>query len=74
MRIKQIIVGYGQTIPGNQYESERYDMSITFETETEKEKDIANLKKLGRRLQEEVIKNVEKASGRVMRRRKEDDE
>lgn len=71
MRVREIIVSYGQTVPGDrQFESERFDMSVKLEPETDEEKSVknlrANLDKLGKRVQEAV----EEKSGRKMGRKR----
>ena len=74
MKVKKIVVSYGQTVPGDrQFESERFDFSLEMETETKEEGNPGRAKKLGKKMFEEVMAAVEGKSGRVMRRKKTDD-
>lgn len=72
MKIRMISVSYGQTLKGDiRFEGERWDMTVTMETETEEEQAVRNLRKNGRKILEEVRGAVESKTGRKMRRNKD---
>jgi hypothetical protein len=69
MKTKTISVSYGQTQPGTrQFESERFDLTITMEMESENEQDPKKVQKIAKRLLEEARLAVESKSGKKMRR------